>query len=51
MRKIVYDVYTATGAHTSDDTLFELRLERALNSRYGPRPSWPRAYTKWRAGG
>jgi hypothetical protein len=49
VRKIVYDVYTATGAHTSDDTLFELLLERALHSRYGPRPSWPPVYTKWRA--
>src|SRR3990172_4567141 len=37
VRKIVYDVYTATGAHTSDDTLFELLLERALHSKYGPR--------------
>lgn len=49
VRKIVYDVYTATGAHTSDDTLFELLLERALHSKYGPRPSWPPVYTKWRA--
>jgi hypothetical protein len=49
VRKIVYDAYTATGAHTSDDTLFELRLERALHSKYGPRPSWPPVYAKWRA--
>jgi hypothetical protein len=49
VRKVVYDAYTATGAHTSDDTLFELRLERALHSKYGPRPSWPPVYTKWRA--
>jgi hypothetical protein len=49
VRKVVYDAYTATGAHTSDDTLFELRLDRALHSKYGPRPSWPPVYTKWRA--
>jgi hypothetical protein len=49
VRKIVYEAYTATGAHTSDDTLFELWLERALHAKYGPRPSWPPAYTKWRA--
>lgn len=50
VRKIVYDVYTATGAFTSNDTLFELGLERALHSKYGPRPSWPPIYTKWSAG-
>jgi Pyridoxamine 5'-phosphate oxidase len=49
IRQIVYDVYTATGAFTSDDTLFELRLERALHAKYGPRPSWPPAYTRWSA--
>jgi hypothetical protein len=49
VRKIVYDVYTATGAHTSDDTLFELLLDRVLHSKYGPRPSWPPVYTRWRA--
>jgi hypothetical protein len=37
----VYDVYAATGAHTGDDTLFELLLERALHAKYGPRPSCP----------
>lgn len=47
--RIVYDVYTATGAFTSNDTLFELLLERALHARYGPRPSWPPVYTKWAA--
>jgi len=50
VRRIVYDAYTATGAFTSDDTLFELLLERALHATYGPRPSWPPAYTKWSAG-
>lgn len=47
IRQIVYDAYTATGAFTSDDTLFELRLDRALHAKYGPRPSWPPAYTRW----
>lgn len=32
-----------------DDALFELRLERALLALYGPRPSWPPTYTRWRA--
>jgi hypothetical protein len=49
VRQIVYDAYTATGAFTSDDTLFELGLERALHAKYGPRPSWPPAYTRWAA--
>ena len=49
IRQIVYDAYTATGAFTSDDTLFELRLERVLHAKYGPRPSWPPAYTSWTA--
>ena len=47
VRQIVYDAYIATGAHTSNDTLFELWLERALHAKYGPRPSWPPVYTKW----
>lgn len=47
VRGIVYEAYTATGAFTSDDTLFELLIERALHSRYGPRPSWPPEYTRW----
>lgn len=51
VRQIVYDAYTATGAFTSDDTLFELRLERALHAKYGPRPSWPPVYTRWSAAG
>ena len=50
VRRVVYDTYTATGAFTSDDTLFELGLERALHSKYGPRPSWPPVYTKWASG-
>ncbi len=47
VRKIVYDVYTSTGAFTSDDTLFECLIDRAMHARYGPRPSWPPEYTKW----
>src|SRR5262245_172679 len=47
IRQVVYDVYTATGATTSNDTLFEFLLERALHAKYGPRPSWPPVYTKW----
>jgi hypothetical protein len=50
VRRIVYATYTATGASTSDDTLFELGLERALHAKYGPRPSWPPAYTRWSSG-
>ena len=49
VRRIVYEVYTATGAHTADDTLFELSLDRVLFAKYGERGSWPPAYTKWRA--
>jgi hypothetical protein len=30
-----------------DDRPFELRIERALLATYGPRPSWPPAYTRW----
>lgn len=50
VREIVHAVYTATGATTSNDTLFELWVERALHARYGPRPSWPPVYTKWVSG-
>jgi hypothetical protein len=50
VRRIVYEAYIATGAFTSDDTLFELWLERALHAKYGPRPSWPPVYTKWKGG-
>jgi hypothetical protein len=49
VRKIVYDVYIATGATTSNDTLFECFIDRALHAKYGERPSWPPEYTKWRA--
>lgn len=49
VRKIVYDTYTATGAFTSNDTLFELLLERALHAKYASRPSWPPTYTRWNA--
>ena len=47
VRKLVYETYTATGAITSDDTLFELVLERALHARYESRPSFPPEYTRW----
>ncbi len=49
VRKGVYEAYIATGAHTADDTLFELLLDRVLHAKYGPRPSWPPVYTKWSA--
>lgn len=49
VRQVVYQAYIATGAHTSNDTLFELLLERALHAKCGPRPSWPPVYTKWKA--
>ncbi len=49
VRRIVYEVYTATGAHTSDDTLFELSLDRVLFAKYGDHPSWPPTYMKWRS--
>jgi hypothetical protein len=46
-REVVYAAYVATGAHTSNDTLFELLIDRALHAKYGPRPSWPPAYETW----
>jgi hypothetical protein len=49
VRRIVYEAYIATGAHTADDTLFELLIDRALHARYGARPSWPPEYSRWRA--
>jgi hypothetical protein len=49
VRQVVYAAYTATGAFTINDTLFELWLERALHAKYGPRPNWPPVYTKWRS--
>lgn len=50
VRQIVHATYTATGAFTSNDTLFELLLERALHAKYETRPSWPPIYTRWSAG-
>jgi hypothetical protein len=35
------------GVTSSDHTVFEFDLERALWSRYETRPQWPPAYTKW----
>jgi len=32
-----------------EDRPFELSIERALLSTYGPRPSWPPVYTRWPA--
>jgi hypothetical protein len=32
-----------------DDQPFDLTIERALLSKYGPRPSWPPIYTRWQA--
>jgi hypothetical protein len=32
-----------------DDRPFELSIDRALLSTYGPRPSWPPVYTRWSA--
>jgi hypothetical protein len=42
--------YLAQGTTTQDDTLFELLVDRALHAEYGPRPSWPPRYTRWRRG-
>jgi hypothetical protein len=50
VRDAVYAAYTATGATTSDDTLFELLLDRVLHAKYETRPSWPPEYHRWRAG-
>jgi hypothetical protein len=49
IRQVVYDTYVATGATTSNDTLFELLLESALHAKYGPRPCWPPVYARWSA--
>lgn len=49
VRQVVYETYTATGAFTSNDTLFELWLDRALHSKYESPSSWPPVYTKWSA--
>jgi hypothetical protein len=48
VRQIVYEAYTSTGAFTSNDTLFELSLERVLHAKYETRPSWPPVYTLWK---
>jgi hypothetical protein len=45
----ILEVYLAQGTTTSDDTLFELLLDRALHAAYGPRPSWPPVYSRWQA--
>lgn len=50
VREAVYAAYVATGAHTSNDTLFELLIDRALHAKYGPRPSWPPDYSRWSPG-
>ena len=46
-KEVVYATYAATGASTSDDTLYELLLQRALHAKYAARPSWPPVYSKW----
>jgi hypothetical protein len=33
----------------AEDRPFELAIDRALLATYGPRPSWPPVYTRWRA--
>jgi hypothetical protein len=50
VRAAVYAAYVATGSTTSDDTLFELLIDRALHAEYGPRPSWPPTYHRWSPG-
>jgi hypothetical protein len=49
VRGPVYEAYLAQGTTTSDDTLFELMVERALHAANGPRPSWPPTYSRWAA--
>jgi hypothetical protein len=34
---------------SDDEVLFEFHLERALWAKYESRPSWPPAYTRWKA--
>jgi hypothetical protein len=51
VRPAVYEAYVATGAFTENDTLYELLIDRALHAKYGPRPSWPPEYTRWRTPG
>jgi hypothetical protein len=46
----VLTAYLAQGTtSTGDETLFELGVDRALHAAYGPRPSWPPRYARWRA--
>jgi hypothetical protein len=47
-RSVAYEALVATGAHTSDDTLFELDIERALHAKYEHLGAWPPAYAIWR---
>jgi hypothetical protein len=49
--EVIAAVRAAYGApiQSGDETLFELRIERALLATYGPRPSWPPVYTRWSA--
>jgi hypothetical protein len=49
VRDAVYAAYVATGATTSNDTLFELLIDRALHAQYEARPSWPPVYRRWPA--
>jgi hypothetical protein len=50
VRDGVYAAYIATGSTTSNDTLFELLIDRALHAKYEGRPSWPPDYRRWSAG-
>lgn len=45
----VLEVYLAQGTTSEDHTLFELLVDRALHVPYGPRPSAPLRYERWRA--
>lgn len=48
VRRSVHEVYTATGAKSIDDTLFECLIDRALHAKYTVPWSWPPTYAKWR---
>jgi len=43
----VHDLRRDPRALTSDGTLFEFFIERAMHAKHGARPSWPPTYTKW----
>ncbi|HMK12679.1 MAG TPA: pyridoxamine 5'-phosphate oxidase family protein [Acidimicrobiales bacterium] len=43
--------YGATYQTPSEETLFELRIERALLALYDAQSTWPPAYTTWRVTG